>query len=567
MIKSRLLKQLSKSSYYVLWQILLKWTGLIGQIFVIFAAARMLTSGQANSLIKLIAGIVIQVVSLVLYNQASFLASARVKEVLREKIYAKLLRLGNHNPVTPAELTQLTSDGIESVDSYFSRYLSQFAYALLAPITLFAILVKISAPASITLLCLVPLIPIVIMVVMVIAKKILNRYFAIYYHLGDTFLEKMQGMTTLKLYQADQKAEDDLARESEHFRQITMKVLTMQLLSTVIMDLVAYGGASAGILVALRELALGQISKEGTLIIIFLSASYFLPMRQLGAYFHIGMNGMKASDQIFAFLDLPEGKKGQEHLGQDLTLSAKNLTFAYQDSGSPAIQDLSLTLPHPGFYALAGRSGSGKSTLAQLLANRLPSSQVKLGGIPLPEIDPSDLTAAITSVSESFAGSIRDNLLAAKMASDDELIDVLSRVQLWNFLQKRAGLDTVLTTNAANLSGGQRQRLAIARALLKDSQIYIFDEATSNVDLETEADIMTIFQELAKAKTVILITHRLANAALCDRIFFLEKGQITESGTQDELIQKAGAYAQLYQQQAALESYAQLGGKNENEKD
>lgn len=568
MIKTRLIKQLGSSSRYVLWQILCQWLALLGQIVFIFALARIL-SGQ-NSWPALLAGAAVQLLGQYAYNQASFQASAKVKEVLRQKIYAKLLLLGDSykEAIKPAELVQLTGEGIESVDSYFSRYLSQFAYAFLAPLTLFAVLVKIDAPASIFLLCAVPLIPIVIMVVMLVAKKILSRYFAIYHQLADTFLEKMQGMTTLKVYQNDSAAEQELAKESEHFRQITMKVLTMQLLSTVVMDTVAYGGAAFGIVIALNNLRQGQVSRQGAIILILLAASYFLPMRQLGSYFHIGMNGMKASDQIFAFLDLPEKAAGQTSLPEKMDLAVSDLSFTYPDADQAALSQISLAIPAPGFTSIAGLSGSGKSTLAALLAGRLTPSQgqITLAGIPLSALSPSAWQKAVTLVTSDsylFKGSVKDNLLMAGPASDSDLIAALTEVRLWDFLAKNSGLDYQLTAGATNLSGGQKQRLALARALLKDSQICIFDEATSNIDLESEAAIMAALHKLAQKKTVILISHRLANVTKSDRIYFLEKGRLSEKGKHEELLGKGGSYARLFKDQADLENYAKFGGKHE----
>lgn len=350
-----------------------------------------------------------------------------------------------------------------------SRYLSQFAYAFLAPLTLFAVLVKIDAPASIFLFCAVPVIPIVIMVVMLVAQKILSRYFAIYHQLTDTFLEKMQGMTTLKLYQNDSAAEQELAEESEHFRQITMKVLTMQLLSTVVMDTVAYGGAACGIVIALNNLRQGQVSRQGAIILILLAASYFLPMRQLGSYFHIGM---KASDQIFAFLDLPEKAAGQTSLPKKMAWTVSDLSFTYPDADQAALNQINLSIPAPGFTAIAGLSGSGKSSLAALLAGRLTPSkgQITIAGIPLSALSPSAWQKAVTLVTSDsylFKGSIKDNLLMAGPASDSDLIAALKEVRLWDFLAKNSGLDYQLTAGATNLSDGQKQRLALARALLK----------------------------------------------------------------------------------------------------
>ncbi|MFR0586490.1 ABC transporter ATP-binding protein/permease [Lactobacillus porci] len=574
MIKTRLLKLLHHSSQYILAQIILQWLGLLGQIGIIFIVGDLIKAFQqdnvtftafSGALWVIILLIAFQLLCQYFYDQASFLASVDVKRVLRGKIYAKLLDLGTGYSarIASAEAVQLATEGVESLETYFGKYLSQFAYALLAPLTLFAVLLHINAPAAIVLLCAVPLIPIVIMVVMLIAKKILDKYFGIYYGLADTFLEKMQGMTTLKTYQADQQAEDDIASESEHFRQITMKVLTMQLLSTFVMDLIAYGGAASGMIVTLNQLRIGHLDLRGALILILLSAEFFLPMRKLGSYFHIGMNGMKASDQIFAFLDLPSGPTGQEDLpAEALDYEIKNLAFAYPDDPTRLVlSGLSLSIPAKGFISLVGLSGSGKSTLAAILSGRLRAyqGQVLLGGLELSQVKESSLLRQVTAVgfdSYLFKGTVRDNLLMASPASDQRLRLVLEEVKLWDFLESRGGLEAQITAKGSNLSGGQRQRLAIARALLHDSPVYIFDEATSNIDLESESAIMEVIKKLAHDKTVILISHRLANVVGSDQIFFLKDGKIAEHGRHWDLMHSRGAYAALYAKQAALENYS-----------
>lgn len=571
MIKTRLLKLLHHSSWYILAQIILQWLGLLGQIGIIFIVGDLIKAFQqdnatfaefSSALWVIILLIAFQLLCQYFYDKASFLASVDVKRVLRGKIYAKLLDLGTGYSVriASAEAVQLATEGVESLETYFGKYLSQFAYALLAPLTLFAVLLHINAPAAIVLLCAVPLIPIVIMVVMLIAKKILDKYFGIYYSLADTFLEKMQGMTTLKTYQADQQAEDDIASESEHFRQITMKVLTMQLLSTFVMDLIAYVGAASGMIITLNQLRLGRLDLCGALILILLSADFFLPMRKLGSYFHIGMNGMKASDQIFAFLDLPSGQSGHADLpAAALGYEIKNLSFAYPDDPARLVlSDLSLSIPAKGFISLVGLSGSGKSTLAAILSSRQHAyqGQVLLGGLELSQVKESSLLRQVTAVgfdSYLFKGTVRDNLL---MASDQRLRLVLEEVKLWDFLESRGGLDAQIAARGSNLSGGQKQRLAIARALLHDSPVYIFDEATSNIDLESESAIMEVIRKLAHDKTVILISHRLANVVSSDQIFFLKDGKIAEHGRHADLMRSRGAYAALYAKQAALENYS-----------
>lgn len=572
MIKTRLLKQLGKSSYYILYQIILQWIGLLGQVTVIFGIANLLNNAYqrrsiaTEQLLPILLGIIVQLLCSLGYNRVSFLASVNVKKVMRAKIYQKLLSLGAsyRDQISSSQVMQMATDNIEQLETYFSRYLSQFAYAFLAPITLFAILIKINAPSSIVLLCAVPLIPIVIMFVMIVARKILDKYFKIYYSLGDTFLEKIQGMTTLKVYQADQRAQEEIATESEHFRKITMKVLTMQLLSTVVMDFVAYGGAAVGIFIALKQMQSGHLNLYGGIILILLAAEYFLPMRRLGSYFHIGMNGMKASDKIFEFLDLKEEKRGTKELSASSNLAFKlqNLSYAYPDEPDQTVlKDISLDIPAKGFVSIVGLSGCGKSTLASLLSGkkRTYKGNITINGIELKNISEDSLLKNITSVgfnSYLFKGTVRDNLIVAnEKASDSELISALKEVKLWDFLKNRKRLDTLLEENAGNFSGGQKQRLSIARALLHDSPVYIFDEATSNIDLESEAAIMNVIENIAHTKTVILISHRLANVISSDTIFFMEDGRVTSQGKHSELLRNCPEYSKLFNEQSQLENY------------
>ena len=480
----------------------------------------------------------------------------------------KMLKLGASykEQVSSSEVVQVSTEGVEQLETYFGKYLPQLFYSLIAPLTLFVILCRVSMKASVVLLICVPLIPISIVVVQKIAKKLLNKYWSIYTGLGDSFLENLQGLTTLKIYQADQQKADEMDVESQNFRRITMKVLTMQLNSTSVMDIVAYGGAVVGMAVTLSEFLKGNISISGTICIVLLASEFFLPLRLLGSFFHIAMNGMAASDKIFKILDLPEPQTGDKNLPDDsLDISFKNVHFAYEENRE-ILKGIDLYLPAGNFVSLVGESGCGKSTIAGIISakNRGFTGEITIGGVSLSEVNESDLMKHVVLVRHNsylFKGTIEENLRMAKPdATEEEMNTVLKKVNLLGFLQTQDGLQTKLLEKASNLSGGQCQRLVIARALLRtDSAVYIFDEAASNIDVESEELIMNVIHELAKTKTVLMISHRLANVVKSDKIYFLKDGEIKESGKHDELMSQNGAYRHLYESQMALENYGKGG--------
>ena len=459
-----------------------------------------------------------------------------------------------------SEIVQVAVEGVEQLETYFGAYLPQFFYAMAAPLTLFFVLLPVSVPAAVLLFVCVPLIPVAIALVQTWAKKLLSRYWDQYTALGDTFLENLQGLTTLKVYQTDGIRHAKMNEESEKFRKITMKVLTMQLNSITIMDIVAYGGAALGIVVALLQYRGGHTGFGGCLLIILLSADFFLPMRQLGSFFHIAMNGMAASGKIFRLLELKEEpqEKKQEIPDTEALIRLDEVCFSYEP-GREILHDISMELKPGSFTAIVGESGSGKSTLASVLTgqNKRRKGTLTIGGVDFDDISEESRMRHITYVSHNsylFGGTVRDNLLMAKPdASEEELWRVLEQTKLSDFLKSEQGLDTVLTAQASNLSGGQRQRLALARALLHDSPVYLFDEATSNIDVESENDIMEQIIALAQKKTVIVISHRLANTVTADRIYVLADGKLAERGTHEKLLEKRGVYASLWNTQQALE--------------
>ena len=577
MIKTRLVGLLSHAKKYIVYTILWQWAALLSQVLAVFSIADLLERVVyravtvpiiERTILILVLVVVIRFVCERMGARSSYLACVDVKRILREKIYEKMLKLGASysEQVSSSEVVQVSTEGVEQLETYFGKYLPQLFYSLIAPLTLFIILCRVSLKASVILLICVPLIPISIVVVQKIAKKLLNKYWSIYTGLGDSFLENLQGLTTLKIYQADQQKADEMDVESQNFRKITMKVLTMQLNSTSVMDIVAYGGAAIGMAVAVSEFLEGNISVAGTLCIVLLASEFFLPLRLLGSFFHIAMNGMAASDKIFKILDLPEPQAGEKTLPDGaLDVTLKDVHFSYEEDRE-ILKGIGLNLPAGSFVSLVGESGCGKSTIAGILAakNRGYNGEITIGGVPLNEVNETNLMQRVVLVRHNsylFKGTVEENLKMAKPdATKEEMEAVLQKVNLLGFLQTQDGLQTQLLEKASNLSGGQCQRLVIARALLRtDSAVYIFDEAASNIDVESEELIMNVIHELAKTKTVLLISHRLANVVKSDKIYFLKDGEIKESGKHDELMSQNGAYRHLYESQMALENYGKGG--------
>lgn len=577
MIKTRLVGLLSHAKKYIVYTILWQWAALLSQVLAVFSIADLLervadqtltTAVIQKTVVILLLVVAVRFLCERMGARSSYLACVDVKRILREKLYEKMLKLGASysEKVSSSEVVQVSTEGVEQLETYFGKYLPQLFYSLIAPMTLFMILCRVSLKASVILLVCVPLIPISIVVVQKIAKKLLNKYWSIYTGLGDSFLENLQGLTTLKIYQADQQKADEMDMESQNFRKITMKVLTMQLNSTSVMDIIAYGGAAVGMAAAVTEFFKGSISLSGTLCIVLLASEFFLPLRLLGSFFHIAMNGMAASDKIFKILDLPEPTTGEKKLPDSpLDISLKDVHFSYEQERE-ILKGVNLDLPAGSFVSLVGESGCGKSTIAGLLSakNRGYTGEITIGsekasGLNLSEVDEADLMKHVVMVRHNsylFKGTVEENLRMAKTdVSKEEMEAVLQKVNLLGFLQTQDGLQTKLQEKAGNLSGGQCQRLVIARALLKDAEVYIFDEATSNIDVESEELIMDVIHELAKKRTVLLISHRLANVVKSDRIYFLKDGKIKESGKHEELMQKNGAYRHLYESQMALENY------------
>lgn len=577
MIDKRLIGMVPESKKYVAGNVLMQWISLAANVVLMMSITRFFASLYAKNMtgkdfavfsVIAIMAVAVRFFCAIGASRMGFLSSKKVKKTLREAIYTKLLKLGAayKEQIKTSEIVQVAVEGVDQLETYFGAYLPQFFYAMLAPLTLFLVLLRVNIPSAVVLFVCVPLIPAAIAAVQTWAKKLLSKYWGQYTALGDTFLENLQGLTTLKIYQADAFKNKEMNEESEKFRKITMKVLTMQLNSITIMDIIAYGGAALGVFFSVTQYQKGGVDLAGALLVILLSADFFIPMRQLGSFFHIAMNGMVASEKIFRFLELPEAPKKAAKFPRNAEIVCENLRFSYE-AGREILKGMDLRIPRGRFVAIAGESGCGKSTVASILMgrNRGYKGTIRIGDIELSDIAESSLMQNITYISHNsylFKGTIRENLLMGNPnATEDEMWAVLEQTNLAAFLRNEEGLDTKLAEKASNLSGGQCQRLALARALLHDSPVYIFDEATSNIDVESENDIMEQILLLAKKKSVLLISHRLANITKADMIYAMEQGEVKECGTHEELLRKNGLYQKMWTTQQRLELYGK-GGVN-----
>lgn len=577
MIDKRLIGMVPESKKYVAGNVLMQWISLAANVVLMMSITRFFASLYAKNMtgkdfavfsVIAITAVAVRFFCAIGASRMGFLSSKKVKKTLREAIYTKLLKLGAayKEQIKTSEIVQVAVEGVDQLETYFGAYLPQFFYAMLAPLTLFLVLLRVNIPSAVVLFVCVPLIPAAIAAVQTWAKKLLSKYWGQYTALGDTFLENLQGLTTLKIYQADAFKNKEMNEESEKFRKITMKVLTMQLNSITIMDIIAYGGAALGVFFSVTQYQKGGVDLAGALLVILLSADFFIPMRQLGSFFHIAMNGMAASEKIFRFLELPEAPKKAAKFPRNAEIVCENLRFSYE-AGREILKGMDLRIPRGRFVAIAGESGCGKSTVASILMgrNRGYKGTIRIGDIELSDIAESSLMQNITYISHNsylFKGTIRENLLMGNPnATEDEMWAVLEQTNLAAFLRNEEGLDTKLAEKASNFSGGQCQRLALARALLHDSPVYIFDEATSNIDVESENDIMEQILLLAKKKSVLLISHRLANITKADMIYAMEQGEVKECGTHEELLRKNGLYQKMWTTQQRLELYGK-GGVN-----
>lgn len=578
MFHKRLLQEFKDNQKQVVGMVLTQWISLLSNVALMFVIANTIntivkdtftTKQMVQLFLTFVAVILIRGGMTKMNDTMSYLASTKVKSRLREVMNQKLMDLGTRyrKSMATSEIVQISTEGVEQLEIYFGRYVPQFFYSLLAPITLFVIVSFMSIKVALVLLLCVPLIPVSIIAVQKFAKKMLNKYWGIYTGLGDTFLENLQGLTTLKIYQADERYAKKMDEEAEKFRKITMRVLIMQLNSISIMDLIAYGGAAVGIILSILEYRSGQITFVQCLFIMLIAADFFLPLRLLGSFFHIAMNGNAAANKIFALLDMPVDKNDfneQDGKRQDLKANIKfnKVTFGYEE-GQTVINDISFVIPKNSYTALVGTSGCGKSTIASLIMNdnRPNEGHVLMGDCDINDLSEEFIHNKITRIrhdSYLFKGTVEDNLrMGREQATKDEMLHALEQVDLLETIMEKGGLSMEITEKAANLSGGQKQRIALARAILHDSEVYIFDEATSNIDVESENKIMEVIHTLAKTKTVILISHRLANVVKADQVLVMKNGKIIETGTHEDLMRQQKYYHQLYTSQKELEKYTE----------
>ncbi len=580
MFHKRLIKEFRENQKNIWGMVLTQWVMLIANVVLMLQTAAFiagmvrgenLQNQSIRLLVTLAVVVVVRSLMSLLNSKLSFEASKQVKAGLRTMVYEKMMRLGSsyREYFQTSEVVQITTEGVEQLEIYFGKYMPQFFYSMLAPVTLFVIVGTMSLKVAVVLLICVPLIPLSIVAVQKFAKKMLAKYWGTYTEMGDSFLECLQGLTTLKIYQADERYAKRMDEEAEKFRKVTMRVLIMQLNSISIMDLVAYGGAAVGIILSILEYQKGVIGLAQCFFIIMISAEFFLPLRLLGSFFHIAMNGNAAADKIFRLVDLEEdqGEKSAQMEGESDEIAFSNVSFSYE-AKKKVLEGISFRAGH-GLTALVGESGCGKSTTTLLLMGerRADEGQIFIGDIPIDKMDLKALRRKITRIrhdSYLFAGTIRENLLMGKEdAAETQMKEALREVNLLDFVEKSGGLDFVLLEKASNLSGGQKQRLSLARALLHDTPIYIFDEATSNVDVESENDIMAVVRKLAKTKTVLLISHRLANVVSADQIYVLKDGMIVEKGQHEALCKEDGYYHRLFRQQSVLEQFGKGAVANE----
>ena len=567
MFDKELIKLMGENKKYVAYVVLLMILGMLANIGItasICWAVYLLIEKQPALMyiypaITAVVAIIVRYIAARLTGDLKDVLGRKVKKDLRERTYDKILRLGvkSTDGMSMAGLTQVSMEGIEQLDLYYSTYLPQFFFSMIAPFILFTICVGIDWRTSLVLLACVPLIPVSIVAVSKYAKKIFAKYWGKYTSMGDGFLDSVQGLKELKIFRADAARQIKMNENAEEFRKITMKVLVMQLASTTIMDLVAFGGAGAGIALSIVGLKNEWLAPASALFLILVAVEFFLPLRALGSAFHVAMNGASAGKKIISLLNQPDPVWGEKEVaGKELAL--ENVTFSY-DKKRNVLKDVNMNFPEKGMTAIVGESGCGKSTVVNLLigARRPDKGNVLIGGEEIEGVSRASYYSRLASVSYNtyiFNDTVRANFeLAKKNATDEEIFAALEKVNLSAFIKENGGLDKVITEDANNLSGGQKQRLALAVNLVADKDIYVFDEATSNIDVDSEAIIMKNIKEMSESKSVIVISHRLANVVPADNIYFMQDGQVKESGSHAYLMERKGEYAKLFNAQKQLE--------------
>lgn len=553
MIDTRLLNLVPQSKKMIFKVVLNQWLSLLCNLVFLLTLGSVIVGDFSFILISIqVVAVALKIyfVSKMKYHatQLSNLSKYEIRHKLLNKLFGFSYQELRKYPVS--YLTQIIGEGVDQLEVYFGGYIPQFIYAMVAPMTLFVVLSFHNFVIALVLMAMVPMIPISIILVQKIAKKILSKYWNQYTALGSSFLDNVQGLTTLKIYGADETMHQKMNVESESFRKATMKVLIMQLNSISVMDLVVYLGSAIAIFMSVQAYLKGTMALGSVLLFILAASEFFIPLRRLGSYFHVATNGAAAADLMFEFLDAPQLENTETSIPNDYDITIRNLSYSYDKK--EVLHAISQVIPEQSFIGIVGRSGCGKSTLLKLLAHQLHSESIRMGDVAFEDISNLFFNRNVILVSDQshiFKGTLRFNLEMAGNFDDALMLGVLIKLKLDHY-----GLDYEVKERGSNLSGGEKQRLVFARALLFDAKIYLLDEITSNVDTESEKIMMDVISNL-KHKTIVMVSHRLYNVKNADEIWAMDEGKIVGTGKHQHLLETCPQYVALYETQAALEAY------------